>query len=277
VTCGSGTSLLDTRRSVDWAVWPGAPGLASRHGPMRPKRVRSAAFVGKTNRRYPTVVGPMRKVCRGKVASRISSASTKRRCSGVFFACSPQWRRRRATARYGAHRRSGGFSRNFGRVSESLGLLSPPGAGVHLVHDRRTKDSTKSTTEWMRRRSHAVAAITNRERSSREQPYSSRRASKDDDGRATTKPRGTPRRGQCACFAMDGGLFAANAGHAPKQLKVTAAVDISKVGEGFAITSARARARGESMASATIIPALTEARRPLPGLEGAVSHSHSLT
>jgi len=28
-----------------------------------------------------------------------------------------------------------------------------------------------------------------------------------------------------------------NAGHAPKQLKVTATVDISKVGEGFAITS----------------------------------------
>jgi lipoyl-dependent peroxiredoxin len=40
-----------------------------------------------------------------------------------------------------------------------------------------------------------------------------------------------------ACFAMTVAFLLTDACHAPKQLKVTAAVDISKVGEGFAITS----------------------------------------
>ena len=63
-----------------------------------------------------------------------------------------------------------------------------------------------------------------------------------------------------------------DAGHAPKQLKVTAAVDISKVGEGFAITSIaldlEARVDGLGVES---IPSTHRGREEeLSGLEGAL-------
>jgi lipoyl-dependent peroxiredoxin len=40
-----------------------------------------------------------------------------------------------------------------------------------------------------------------------------------------------------ACFAMTVAFILTEAGHAPKRLAVSVAVDISKVGAGFAITS----------------------------------------
>jgi osmotically inducible protein OsmC len=73
----------------------------------------------------------------------------------------------------------------------------------------------------------------------RGQPYSfkTRFQSGSEDGKATTNPEELLGAAHAACFAMTIAFLLADAGHAPKQLKVTAAVDISKVGEGFAITS----------------------------------------
>ena len=73
----------------------------------------------------------------------------------------------------------------------------------------------------------------------RGQPYSfkTRFQSESEDGKATTNPEELLGAAHAACFAMTVAFLLTDAGHAPRQLKVTAAVDISKVGEGFAITS----------------------------------------
>ncbi len=53
----------------------------------------------------------------------------------------------------------------------------------------------------------------------------------------TTNPEELLGAAHAACFAMTVAFVLTEAGHAPKQLKVAAAVEISKVGAGFSITS----------------------------------------
>jgi osmotically inducible protein OsmC len=58
-----------------------------------------------------------------------------------------------------------------------------------------------------------------------------------EDGKAGTNPEELLGAAHAACFAMTVAFILTEAGHPPKRLAVTAAVDISKVGAGFAITS----------------------------------------
>jgi len=95
----------------------------------------------------------------------------------------------------------------------------------------------KSMTEWNGDGPTGSGALSTESGALRAQPYSFKTRFQDDGGKATTNPEELLGAAHAACFAMTVAFLLTNAGHAPKQLKVTAAVDISKVGEGFAITS----------------------------------------
>src|SRR3984957_9761746 len=93
----------------------------------------------------------------------------------------------------------------------------------------------KSTTEWKGDGPTGSGSLSTESGALSAQPYSFK--TRFQDGKATTNPEELLGAAHAACFAMTVAFLLTDAGHAPKQLKVTAAVDISKVGEGFAITS----------------------------------------
>jgi lipoyl-dependent peroxiredoxin len=95
----------------------------------------------------------------------------------------------------------------------------------------------KSTTEWNGDGPTGSGSLSTESGALRAQPYSFKTRFQGDGGKATTNPEELLGAAHAACFAMTVAFLLTDAGHAPKQLKVTAAVDISKVGEGFAITS----------------------------------------
>jgi osmotically inducible protein OsmC len=95
----------------------------------------------------------------------------------------------------------------------------------------------KSTTEWKGDGPTGSGSLSTESGALRAQPYSFKTRFQAHDGPATTNPEELLGAAHAACFAMTVAFLLTNAGHAPKQLNVTAAVDISKVGEGFAITS----------------------------------------
>lgn len=93
----------------------------------------------------------------------------------------------------------------------------------------------KSMTEWNGDGPTGSGSLTTESGALRGQPYSFK--TRFEGGHTTTNPEELLGAAHAACFAMTVAFLLTNAGHAPKQLKVSAAVDISKVGEGFAITS----------------------------------------
>jgi lipoyl-dependent peroxiredoxin len=96
----------------------------------------------------------------------------------------------------------------------------------------------KSTTEWQGDGPSGSGALSTESGALREQPYSFKtRFQSGGDGKAVTNPEELLGAAHAACFAMTVAFILTDAGHAPKRLEVTAAVDISKVGAGFAITS----------------------------------------
>jgi osmotically inducible protein OsmC len=95
----------------------------------------------------------------------------------------------------------------------------------------------KSTTEWKGDGPTGSGSLSTESGALRAQPFSFKTRFQGDDGKAGTNPEELLGAAHAACFAMTVAFVLTDAGHAPKQLKVTAAVDISKVGEGFAITS----------------------------------------
>jgi osmotically inducible protein OsmC len=95
----------------------------------------------------------------------------------------------------------------------------------------------KSMTEWTGDGLTGSGSLSTESGVLRAQPYSFKTRFQGDAGKATTNPEELLGAAHAACFAMTVAFLLTNAGHAPKELKVTAAVDISKVGEGFAITS----------------------------------------
>jgi osmotically inducible protein OsmC len=95
----------------------------------------------------------------------------------------------------------------------------------------------KSMTEWKGDGPTGSGSLSTESGVLQAQPYSFKTRFLSEDGKAGTNPEELLGAAHAACFAMTVAFVLTDAGHAPKQLKVSAAVDISKVGEGFAITS----------------------------------------
>jgi osmotically inducible protein OsmC len=94
----------------------------------------------------------------------------------------------------------------------------------------------KSMTEWKGDGQTGSGSLSTESGALRAQPFSFKTRFSE-DGKAGTNPEELLGAAHASCFAMTVAFVLTDAGHAPKQLKVTAAVDISKVGAGFAITS----------------------------------------
>jgi lipoyl-dependent peroxiredoxin len=95
----------------------------------------------------------------------------------------------------------------------------------------------KSTTEWHGNGPNGSGSISTESGALRAQPYSFKTRFQREEGKAGTNPEELLGAAHAACFAMTVAFVLTDAGHAPTKLAVTAAVDISKVGEGFVITS----------------------------------------
>lgn len=95
----------------------------------------------------------------------------------------------------------------------------------------------KSTAVWQGNGLHGQGALTTQSGAFRDQPYSFKTRFQSEDGKAGTNPEELLGAAHAGCYAMALSFALTDDGHAPKELRVTAAVDISKVGEGFAIQS----------------------------------------
>jgi len=96
----------------------------------------------------------------------------------------------------------------------------------------------KSMTEWLGDGPSGGGSLTTESGALRAQPYSFKtRFQSGEAGKPGTNPEELLGAAHAACFAMTVAFVLTDAGHAPNRLKVTAAVDISKLGAGFAITS----------------------------------------
>ncbi len=96
----------------------------------------------------------------------------------------------------------------------------------------------KSMTEWQGNGPSGSGSLSTESGALRAQPYSFKtRFQSGDDSKTFTNPEELLGAALAACFAMTVAFILTDAGHAPKWLKVTAAVDLSKVGAGFGITS----------------------------------------
>jgi osmotically inducible protein OsmC len=94
----------------------------------------------------------------------------------------------------------------------------------------------KSTTEWQGDGPNGSGTLSTESGALQAQPYSFKTRF-GEGSKTSTNPEELLGAAHAACFAMTVAFILTEAGHAPKRLKVAAAVDISKVGEGFAITS----------------------------------------
>jgi osmotically inducible protein OsmC len=94
----------------------------------------------------------------------------------------------------------------------------------------------KSMTEWQGDGPSGRGSLSTESGALRAIPYSFKTRFQE-DSKAATNPEELLGAAHAACFAMTVAFVLTEAGHAPKRLEVTAAVDISKVGAGFAITS----------------------------------------
>jgi lipoyl-dependent peroxiredoxin len=95
----------------------------------------------------------------------------------------------------------------------------------------------KSTAVWRGDAIHGSGALTTQSGAFREQPYSFKTRFQSEDGKAGTNPEELLGAAHAGCYAMALSFALGNAGHPPEELNVTAAVDLEKVGEGFAIMS----------------------------------------
>ena len=94
-----------------------------------------------------------------------------------------------------------------------------------------------STAVWRGEGKTGTGALTTQSGALRDQPYSFTTRFVSEDGKAGTNPEELLGAAHAGCFAMALSFALTGAGHPPAELRVTAAVDISKVGEGFVITN----------------------------------------
>ena len=93
----------------------------------------------------------------------------------------------------------------------------------------------KSTARWQGDGLHGKGALTTQSGVFRDQPYSFQTRFQSEDGKAGTNPEELLGAAHAGCFAMALSFALTGAGHVPEEIRVTAAVDLQKEGEGFAI------------------------------------------
>jgi lipoyl-dependent peroxiredoxin len=93
----------------------------------------------------------------------------------------------------------------------------------------------KSTASWQGNGLHGKGALTTQSGVFRDQPYSFQTRFQSEDGKAGTNPEELLGAAHAGCYAMALSFALTDAGHAPEELHVTAAVDLQKVEGGFAI------------------------------------------
>jgi osmotically inducible protein OsmC len=96
----------------------------------------------------------------------------------------------------------------------------------------------KSMAVWQGDVLHGNGALTTQSGAFRDQPYSFKTRLQSEDGKAGTNPEELLGAAHAGCYAMALSHALTEAGHAPAELRVTAAVDLSKVDDGFAISIA---------------------------------------
>lgn len=82
---------------------------------------------------------------------------------------------------------------------------------------------------------HGSGALTTQSGAFQEQPYSFKTRFQSEDGKAGTNPEELLGAAHAGCYAMALSFALSGAGHPPQELRVTAAVDLTKVDDGFAI------------------------------------------
>ncbi|HMI83037.1 MAG TPA: OsmC family protein [Polyangiaceae bacterium] len=93
----------------------------------------------------------------------------------------------------------------------------------------------KSTAEWQGDGLHGKGTLATQSGVFKSQPYSFQTRFQNEDGKAGTNPEELLAAAHAGCFAMALSFALTEAGHAPEELRVTAAVDIQKAEGGFAI------------------------------------------
>jgi osmotically inducible protein OsmC len=95
----------------------------------------------------------------------------------------------------------------------------------------------KGMANWQGDVLHGNGALTTQSGALRDQPYSFKTRVQSEDGKAGTNPEELLGAAHAGCYAMALSLALTEARHAPAELRVTAAVDLSKVDDGFVIKS----------------------------------------
>jgi lipoyl-dependent peroxiredoxin len=95
----------------------------------------------------------------------------------------------------------------------------------------------KSTAVWNGNGLHGKGALTTQSGAFNNQPYSFQTRFQSEDGKAGTNPEELLGAAHAGCFAMAGSFALTDAGSPPDELRVTAAVDLQKDGDGFSIKS----------------------------------------
>jgi osmotically inducible protein OsmC len=93
----------------------------------------------------------------------------------------------------------------------------------------------KSTARWQGDGMHGKGALTTQSGVFNDQPYSFQTRFQSEDGKAGTNPEELLGAAHAGCYAMALSFALTEAGHAPKELRVTAGVDLAKSDDGFAI------------------------------------------
>jgi osmotically inducible protein OsmC len=93
----------------------------------------------------------------------------------------------------------------------------------------------KSTARWQGDGLHGKGALTTQSGVFHDQPYSFQTRFQSEDGKAGTNPEELLGAAHAGCYAMALSFALSGAGHVPEELRVTAAVDLQKEGDGFAI------------------------------------------
>jgi osmotically inducible protein OsmC len=95
----------------------------------------------------------------------------------------------------------------------------------------------KSTARWRGNGLQGQGELTTQSGVFQDQPYSFRTRFQSEDGRAGTNPEELIGAAHAGCYAMALAFALTDAGHPAEELRVSAAVDLQKVEDGFAIKS----------------------------------------
>jgi osmotically inducible protein OsmC len=124
----------------------------------------------------------------------------------------------------------------------------------------------KSTAHWQGDGLHGKGSLTTQSGVLKDQPYGFQTRFQSEDGKAGTNPEELLGAAHAGCFTMALAFALTGAGHAPEDLKVTAAVDLQKEGEGFAIKTIalELEARVSGLDQAKFLAIAEEAKKQCP-------------